>query len=120
MNPFPTLRSWLGRPTVAARKKTHVPPSRSALRCETLEDRLNPDKTFASLPGPNTPPPPATGTELVAQVHSANPFRDLANVVTYLGLGGSVDLGRSAVVFAAADTALLSVALRTPSAAPAV
>src|SRR5437763_5557900 len=113
MNPFPTLRSWLGRPPLAPRKKTPAPPTRSALRCEPLEDRLNPDKALASLPGPNAPPPPATGTELLAEVHSAAPFRDLANVVTYLGLGSSVDLARSFVVFSTADTALLSVALTT-------
>jgi subtilisin-like proprotein convertase family protein len=116
MNPFLTLRSWLGRPS-RPHKKTPADRHDFKLRCEHLEDRINPDKALASLP---INPPPVTGSELIAQVRSTTPFQDLVNVVTFLGLGDSVRLTQSSIVFMGADIALLSVALTSPSVAPTV
>ena len=126
MNPFRTLESWLGRPTPKPGKKTPPRRARFALACEPLEDRLTPtaavttSKDLAYFTPVGSGNQPTTGTELLAQIRSTSPLQDLGNVVGYLGLSSSVDVSQSQVVFAAAGTALLSVALTGPAAAQPV
>lgn len=89
------------------------------LRLLPLESRITPasDKPRLLSPVLSVDPTAYSATEIVAEIKSSQPIQDLANVSAYLGLGSSIDLARSAVIFSDAGQALVSIRLQ-PGANP--
>jgi subtilisin family serine protease/subtilisin-like proprotein convertase family protein len=105
------IRRWLTRATAPRPRRAGF-----VLGCVPLESRLAPDAK-PRLVSPFETASAFSATELVAELRSARPILDLANVTAYLGLGGAVDLARSYVVFSTGDSSFVSIGLR-PGANP--
>ncbi|CAN5132174.1 hypothetical protein BH11PLA2_BH11PLA2_24850 [soil metagenome] len=112
MNPFRTLRTWLGQPSTGNRSAS---ARRRDLRIELLEDRLTPAISDKILGQPTVLANLPTTQDLLALTSSPHPLQDLQNLVDHLHLGGLIDVNASAVAITNASSTLLQIHL-TPAA----